>query len=820
MAVDGSVIIEIIGDAQKFANELNGVAKKSLKTLTIGVGAATTALGGLAASCAKVGSSFEASMSQVAATMAIDRTSEEFAIMEEAAKKAGETTAFSASQAAEALNYLALAGYDAQKAADTLPAVLDLAAAGGMDLAYASDLATDAMAALGIEASSENLTAFGDELAMTASKANASVSQLGEAILTVGGTAKSLAGGTAELNASLGVLANRGIKGSEGGTALRNMILSLSAPTDKAKAKLDSLGVSVYDAAGKMRPLNEVFKDLDGAMADMTEGQKTEALNEIFNKVDLKSAQAMLAGCGEEFDNLAAAINGADGAMADMAARQLDNLEGDITILKSAIEGVQIKIYEGMQPALRAVAQEATDMVGQISKAFDEGGMQGAIAAVGSVAAQAVVKLAEAAPAAISAGAQLLGAFVRGIIEALPQVANTAMLLVIQFGIWAQNALPELGETAGAMVSGFAEFVKEKLPLLNEAAARIVTGIGDFIANALPELIPAAIDLIASFAQHLLACLPAIAGAAVKIVLGLGEGILKSIPKLLVTVGELGKAMVQAFVDIGKNVIAGLWQGIKDSFGWVKDKVSGLLGKLVGGAKEDLDINSPSRVFAEIGDYCMQGLAVGMQDSSGEVVKAQAEISKNLLNGGLLQGLQKLGVEAETEAQGLTNGFCETVADKQGAFVDTGLEAMAGFLSGLHDKGEEAVNYAKNVAERVISSMRTTLDIHSPSRKMATLVGAPAGEGVFVGFEKALAGFHERAQRVVESEIGRISVGLSAKGQAAALGGGTTREVITNNRTVERVTRVEGDGLTDDLIRMLRLRLKDEDNREGIPLGV
>ena len=257
--------------------------------------------------------------------------SEEFELLSQAAKDAGATTAFSASEAADALNYLALAGYDAATSADVLPSVLNLAAAGGLDLAYASDLATDAMAALGIEASSANLTEFGDKMAKTASKANTSVGQLGEAILTVGGTAKSLAGGTTELNAALGVLANRGIKGAEGGTALRNVILALSAPTDKAADAMSALGLEVYDAAGNMRPLNEVFRDLDSALSGMTEGEKTKVLNEIFNKVDLKSAQALLAGCGEEFDNLAAAIDDSAGAMQNMADTQLDNLQGDIT---------------------------------------------------------------------------------------------------------------------------------------------------------------------------------------------------------------------------------------------------------------------------------------------------------------------------------------------------------------------------------------------------------------------------------------------------------------------------------------------------------
>lgn len=144
-----------------------------------------------------VGMSFDASMSQVAATMGT--SVDQIQNLTDTAKEMGSTTAFTATQAADALNYLALAGYDANKAAEVLPSVLNLAAAGGMDLAYASDLVTDAMASLNIEANKQNVDEFGNKLAMAASRANANVAQLGEAILTVGGTAANLKGGTTEL---------------------------------------------------------------------------------------------------------------------------------------------------------------------------------------------------------------------------------------------------------------------------------------------------------------------------------------------------------------------------------------------------------------------------------------------------------------------------------------------------------------------------------------------------------------------------------------------------------------------------------------------
>ena len=182
-----------------------------------------------------VGSQFEASMSQVAATMGITTEeiangSESFIKLNDAAKKAGESTMFSASQSGEALNYLALAGYDADKAVETLPKVLDLAAAGGLDLAYASDLVTDSMSALGMQTS--QLDNYIDQMAKTSQKSNTSVAQLGEATLVAAGAVAQVNMPLDVMNTALGVMANNGLKGAEGGTHLRNIILSLTAPTD------------------------------------------------------------------------------------------------------------------------------------------------------------------------------------------------------------------------------------------------------------------------------------------------------------------------------------------------------------------------------------------------------------------------------------------------------------------------------------------------------------------------------------------------------------------------------------------------------------
>lgn len=327
-------------------------------------------IGNFASGIMNTGKEFEASLSQVVATTGLTGAEAEkaYAVMKAAAEQAGATTAFTAKQSADALNYLALAGYDAEKAAGVLPSVLSLAAAGGMDLAYASDLATDAMAALGIEANKANLDAFGDKLARTASRSNTSVAQLGEAILTVGGTANQLSGETVELNTALGVLANRGIKGSEGGTALRNVILTLTAGTKKSKEALNALGISIKDAHGNMRPLDNIMGQFNKKLSGMSEVEKMDYLNKIFNKVDLAAVQGLMAGVGEEWDNLEKEIKDASGAMAEMEKTQLDNLQGDITIMESAIDGLRIAIFNGLNGTAREAVQGFTNAIGVMTE--------------------------------------------------------------------------------------------------------------------------------------------------------------------------------------------------------------------------------------------------------------------------------------------------------------------------------------------------------------------------------------------------------------------------------------------------------------------
>lgn len=376
---------QTLGDQMASTWEKN---KTKILAACAAIGAAITKM---VSDALKTGTEFSKNMSQVAATLGYttdelgdtnSAASETMGTLRQFAKEMGSTTVFSAREASQALNYMALAGYDAATSMKMLPNVLNLAAAGGIELAYASDMVTDAQTALGLTL--EETNSFVDQMAKTASRSNTSVSQLGEAILTVGGTAKYMSGGTKELNAVLGVMADNGIKGSEAGTHLRNMLLQLSSPTNDAKNLLSQLGVSVFDAEGNMRSFSEIFPELNNAMADFTDEQKLDAFSTLFNVRDIATANALLGTTKDRWAELGSEIGNSAGAAEEMAKVQLDNLSGDVTLMQSAFEGLQIALSEKLEPALRPIIQKISEIFTKISS--NESTMNAFLAILGALA--------------------------------------------------------------------------------------------------------------------------------------------------------------------------------------------------------------------------------------------------------------------------------------------------------------------------------------------------------------------------------------------------------------------------------------------------
>lgn len=570
---------------------------KGISSMTVAAGnlisdlvkTAGSKLAGLAQSSVGVGMTFDASMSQVAATMGT--TVDQISNLTKVAKEMGSTTKFTATQAADALNYLALAGYDANKAAEVLPSVLNLAAAGGMDLAYASDLVTDAMASLNLEANKQNVDDFGNKLAMAASKANANVSQLGEAILTVGGTAANLKGGTTELTTALGLLANVGIKSAEGGTHLRNIILALQSPTDDAAKKMQALGLQVYDAQGNMRGLDEILGDLNAAMQGMTQGQKDSIINQLFNKTDLAAVNGLLAAQGEQWDTLAAQIDAADGAMGQMAETQIDNLQGAMTILSSAFEGLQLAVYDELEPTLTDVVKWGTDCISQLSTALTEGGPEAMMQAAGSILSDLASGIAEQLPGLMTTGVEIITQLAEDIVAATPAMLDTAAEVLGALVQGIIDAIPDLITSATEVVTGFVDYLGDNADAIVDAGVQIMESLVTGIANNLPALITSAAGLIAKFAAALIEHLPDILSCGAELLATLAQGIIRSLENLaeaaLACIAKLigvWDGSMDEWGHIGENIVQGIINGIAGLWGKLTSWVSGLIANLVGTA--------------------------------------------------------------------------------------------------------------------------------------------------------------------------------------------------------------------------------------------
>lgn len=602
LSLDSSEYDSGLDDAKGKASGFGAGLKKAAKIGAAAIATATTAVAGFATASVKVGAAFDSSMSQVAATMGytVDELNTEgseaaqtFEQLSEFAQQMGSTTAFSASQAADALNYMALAGYDAETSMTMLPNVLNLAAAGGIELAQASDMVTDAQSALGL--SLDETAVLVDQMAAASSKSNTSVAQLGDAILTVGGTATYMAGGTEELAAVLGVLADNGIKGAEGGTHLRNMLLSLSSPTDDAKKTLDELGVSVFDADGNMREFAEIFPELDAAMSDLTDQEKLDAFSTIFNSRDIAAATALMSTSVERWDELTAAIEDSEGAAQNMAEVQLDNLEGDITLFQSALEGAQIAIADGLMPNIRNFVQFGSSGISRLTEAFKEGGLSGAMGALGDVLSEGLAMIIEMLPDVVSAGSELLMALVNGAIENLPLLVDAAGSILLTLATGLSENLPTLIPSIVGVILQIVESLTDpaNLTAFVDAAIAIIMGLANGLIAALPQLIAAAPVIISNLVTGIVSNIPTLLQAGMDLIVALQQAIVAAIPQLLsagqeiITTIENGvTAAWGAVIAWGSGIIAKVKEGFSSAVSQAREWGSDLINNFIDGLKQ------------------------------------------------------------------------------------------------------------------------------------------------------------------------------------------------------------------------------------------
>ena len=300
---------------------------------------------------------FESMMSQVGAISGA--TGQAFEDLTAKAQEMGATTKFTATEAAEAFNYMAMAGWQPKQMISGISGIMNLAAASGESLGSTSDIVTDALTAFGLKASDSGH--FADVLAKASASANTNVGMLGESFKYVAPVAGAMKYSVEDTSLALGLMANSSIKGSMAGTALKTSLANMAAPTDSMATAMEKYGISLTDSSGNMKTLKGVMDNLRGSLGGLSETEQTAAASTIFGKEAMAGMLAIINASEEDYNKLSDAIYNADGAAQDMSDTMLDNIEGSMTLMQSAVEGVQNSFGKRLTPYIRGVVDAITD---------------------------------------------------------------------------------------------------------------------------------------------------------------------------------------------------------------------------------------------------------------------------------------------------------------------------------------------------------------------------------------------------------------------------------------------------------------------------
>lgn len=380
--------------------------------------------------CINTAGDFEASMSNVEALSGA--TGEELTALSDKAKEMGATTKFTAGESADALSYMALAGWDTQSMLDGISPVLNLAAAANMDLAQASDIVTDYLTAFGLKAS--DTTHFVDVMAYAMANSNTDVIQLGEAYKACAATATSLGYSVEETTAVLATMANAGVKGGEAGTALNAIFTRLATNTKECGDTLAEYGVQIYDAHGNMQSLSSILTGMAGIWDTLTDQEQANLAKVIAGTNQYSKLQTIMAGCseaaaegGQSFADYTAALNDCAGSADKMAGTMLDNMNGRLTLMQSAADGLKIAIGEDLTPVMSDLYDVGAEVLGWMQGFVEENpGVVNGVAA-GTVTLGGFLAVLTAVTTAIKVGSTAMGLFTATLGPAAPVLVGVAL---------------------------------------------------------------------------------------------------------------------------------------------------------------------------------------------------------------------------------------------------------------------------------------------------------------------------------------------------------------------------------------------------------
>lgn len=739
MAYDGTLKFDTSIDSKGFQSGIDGIgsiAEKGLKATGAILAGTATAIGAIGAASVKVGSDFEASMSKVAAISGA--TGDDLKALTDKAKEMGATTKFSASESADALQYMAMAGWKTDDMLNGIEGIMNLAAASGEDLATTSDIVTDALTAFGLSA--EDSTHFADVLAQASSNANTNVGMMGETFKYVAPVAGAL-GYTAEDTAlAIGLMANSGIKASQAGTSLRSIMSRMAKPTKEVQGAMDKLGVSLTDSNGNMKSLNEVMGDLRNGFAGLSEAEAAEMAAALGGQEAMSGLLAIVNASDDDFDKLSDAIYSCDGAAKRMADTMNDNLQGQITILKSGLEGLGISLYENMEAPLKEVVKEAQNMVQQLQDAFNNGGLDSLVTKAGEVMAQIVTEVAQAAPKLIGTAENLVGSFIQGIVDHKSEFASAGATMVAEL---VRAIMDVAGDMWSAGIYLFTEFLQamtDHSEEMGQSFGEMISKIGEAVQTNLPLIIQAAKDFVAGFCQ----------------------GLSEEFPG----VSALLDGFFQGFLDTAGDIVQGIVDLIGDIFSVIDSQdpaTMEAIGKAIGTIAASI---AALKVASEVvgGVKSLLSVLGGFRKTAGSIIGIVPKVVEGfqLLSGGAGTFSEVLALEFPKLA-----GIITKVTGSLGTLVST--------ISGIFTKIGAVVGPAISKIASLISSIGPTI-----AGIGAVIVGAVMAITNFFGMLKDGFSWVKEALMVIGIAIAAVgAVILGAPALVAAVVAGIVAAVAT-----------------------------------------
>ncbi|MCA1319796.1 phage tail tape measure protein [Bacillus tianshenii] len=636
----------------------------------------------------KTTADFESAMSRVGALS--NSTDDELSLLTDTAKQLGAETAFSASQAAEGMSFLGMAGYKTNDIIAAMPGLLNAAAAGQTDLATTADITSNILSGFGLQASETARVA--DVLTKTFTSSNTDLAMLGETMKYVAPTAKAMGLSLEEVSAAAGILGNAGIQGSQAGTSLSMSLTRLASPAKEAALLMDSLGFNAFNAEGQMLPLNKIIENLQTSTADLTDEQRMHTISTIFGAESMKAMLTLMEAGPGTLRKFTGELENSGGVAETIAAKQLDNLNGQLTILKSGLEGAAISLGTALLPAVKWVA---TAVQGAVD--WFNGLNEGTKRTIAIVAALTAAFLLIAGPAliaisfipaimtgfaALATAAAAAGPVIAGLMGPITLIVGGIALLVAGI-IWAWNnvdgfragvqdawakikeaflvALEFVQGIVRALMADVTEFLGEQLATITAFWDEHGAKISELVKNYF-TIIGAYIEMIMGYIKGVFeAVWPLISGIfvitwnvikltvenALDYILGLVEVIMALIEgdweKAWESIKDIAKDIwenIEGFFEdvdllqIGKDIIQGLIDGLGSMMGSVEKAVDKIAALIPDGVASFLGIRSPSRVMMEMGRDTGAGFIKGIGQMVGGVAKVSTALATQPMNAG------------------------------------------------------------------------------------------------------------------------------------------------------------------------------------------